>query len=135
MGAGARPSSSPARYATILADPPWDIQQKGSYGAERHYPLMSVEEIRSLRVDRLAADSGHLWLWTTNAALHEAFHVMKVWGYSYRGMPDVDQTSARSRAVPAQPDRASVAGGTRQGTDSVQIAGYLVLRPSAGTQP
>ena len=40
-------------YRTILADPPWDIQQKGSLGAVRHYPVMTVEAIAALEVDRL----------------------------------------------------------------------------------
>ena len=43
------------RYGTILADPPWDIHQRGTYGAIRHYPLMSVEAICNLRVNRLAS--------------------------------------------------------------------------------
>jgi hypothetical protein len=29
------------RYRTILADPPWDINQKGKYGAVKHYNLIS----------------------------------------------------------------------------------------------
>jgi len=54
------------RFRTILADPPWDLpSQHGRYGAERHYPLMTIEQICALRVDRLAADDAHLWLWVT----------------------------------------------------------------------
>ncbi|WP_329051199.1 MT-A70 family methyltransferase [Amycolatopsis sp. NBC_01488] len=71
------------KYRTILADPPWDIQQCGSLGAERHYPLMSIDEICSLRVDRLADDNAHLWLWTTNAALPVAQQVIEAWGFRY----------------------------------------------------
>ena len=33
------------KYSVILADPPWDVQQKGAYGAERHYSLMSLARI------------------------------------------------------------------------------------------
>ena len=72
------------RFATILADPPWDIQQRGSYGAARHYPVMSVEAICRLPVDRLALDDAHLWLWATNAALPAAYQVIRAWGFSYR---------------------------------------------------
>lgn len=80
------PSPSP-RYRTILADPPWNIQQGGgrnSYGAARHYPLMTLDAICDLRVDRLAADDAHLWLWVTNAALHGGHQVMQTWGFTYR---------------------------------------------------
>ena len=33
------------KYKTILADPPWDINQRGNYGAIKHYDLMSLERI------------------------------------------------------------------------------------------
>ena len=31
-----------AWFPTILADPPWDVLQRGGRGAHRHYPLMTV---------------------------------------------------------------------------------------------
>ncbi|MCL1876570.1 cytosine methyltransferase, partial [Candidatus Saccharibacteria bacterium] len=34
------------KYRTILADPPWDIQQKGTYGAVHHYDLMTLDRIK-----------------------------------------------------------------------------------------
>lgn len=74
------------RYGTILADPPWDIQQGGGRGAGRHYPLLSVEEICALPVRRLTAENAHLWLWTTNAALFAARQVIEAWGFSYRSV-------------------------------------------------
>lgn len=77
-------SSPTPRYRTILADPPWDIHQNGAYGAIQHYPLMTVEDICNLRVDRLAAEDAHLWLWVTNAALHAGHQVMQAWGFTYR---------------------------------------------------
>jgi len=72
-------------YGTILADPPWDVpSQRGTYGAGRHYPLMTIEQISALRVGHLAADDAHLWLWVTNAAWREQVTVMEAWGFSYR---------------------------------------------------
>jgi len=71
-------------YRTILADPPWSIVQTGHRGAETHYPLMDVEAICGLRVDRLCAEDAHLWLWVTNASLHAGKQVMEAWGFSYR---------------------------------------------------
>lgn len=81
--AGQRPSS-PQRFRTVLADPPWDIQQRGSFGAVRHYPLLRVEQIQALRVDKLCANDSHLWLWVTNASLHAGKSVMEAWGFTYR---------------------------------------------------
>jgi N6-adenosine-specific RNA methylase IME4 len=71
-------------YRTILADPPWDIQQRGSFGACRHYALMGVPAICSLQVGRLCTDDAHLWLWVTNAGLHAGKSVMEAWGFTYR---------------------------------------------------
>jgi N6-adenosine-specific RNA methylase IME4 len=75
-----------ARYATILADPPWSTQQLGSRGAIRHYPLMSLDAIASLRVDRLAAENSHCWLWVTNATVHAGEEVLAAWGFTYRSI-------------------------------------------------
>jgi N6-adenosine-specific RNA methylase IME4 len=72
-------------YRTILADPPWGTRnQKGGYGADRHYPLMPVEEICELAVARFAAADAHLWMWVTNADIFEQIAVMEAWGFSYR---------------------------------------------------
>jgi N6-adenosine-specific RNA methylase IME4 len=74
----------PKRFRTILADPPWDIQQKGARGAQRHYPLMSLERIKAMPVDGLAADNAHLWLWVTNATLRQGYDVAEAWGFTVR---------------------------------------------------
>ena len=72
------------KYSVILADPPWDVQQKGAYGAERHYSLMSLERIKALPVEDLATNDAHLWLWVTNATLREGYDVMESWGFTPR---------------------------------------------------
>jgi N6-adenosine-specific RNA methylase IME4 len=84
MGAPSVRPSSFVPYRTILADPPWDIQQRGSRGASQHYRVMPLEDICALRVERLVADDAHLWLWVTNASLFAGRSVMEAWGFSYR---------------------------------------------------
>jgi N6-adenosine-specific RNA methylase IME4 len=84
-GTGATGRPSPVlRYRTILADPPWTMQQTSSKGAIRHYPLMELDDICALPVSRLAADNAHCWLWTTNASLHAGREVLEAWGFAYR---------------------------------------------------
>ena len=73
-------------YRTILADPPWDIQQKGGRGAIVHYPLMTIDQIKALPVEQLAQDDAHLWLWATNGALEQAFGVARAWGFTPRSL-------------------------------------------------
>lgn len=72
------------RYTTILADPPWAMNQIGSRGAAQHYPVMPLDEIKALPVHRLAADNAHLWLWVTNADIFRQIEVMQAWGFTYK---------------------------------------------------
>lgn len=69
------------KFKTILADPPWEIAQKGKLGASRHYNLMSLEAIKNMPVTDLAEDNAHLWLWTYPAALEQSFEVVHAWGF------------------------------------------------------
>lgn len=72
-------------YRTILADPPWGTaNQRGARGADQHYPLMPLDDIRALRVDRLAAPNAHLWLWVTNHDWRDQITVMEAWGFTYK---------------------------------------------------
>ncbi len=82
LGAAIRPH--PKRFSTILADPPWDVQQKGALGAQAHYPLMTLEAITAMPVADLAAPDAHLWLWVTNATLRAGYDVMEAWGFTPR---------------------------------------------------
>jgi N6-adenosine-specific RNA methylase IME4 len=46
------------------------------------YPTMSVEEIAALPVRELADESGaHLYLWTTNRYVRDAYDVALAWGF------------------------------------------------------
>ncbi len=77
--------SEQIKYRTILADPPWDVpNQRGGYGAVRHYRLMALDDIKALRVDKLADDNSHLWLWVTNADWPQQITVMEAWGFTYK---------------------------------------------------
>ena len=74
------------KYATILADPPWDIQQKGNFGAVNHYDLMTLERIKAMPVADLMEENGHVWLWVTNATLEHGFEVLRAWGCTPRSV-------------------------------------------------
>lgn len=73
-------------YRTIYVDPPWPERGGGKIrrGANRHYPLMSISEIKALPVADLADPDGcHLYLWTTNNYLRDALEVVKAWDFTY----------------------------------------------------
>lgn len=72
------------KYATILADPPWERHQKGKYGASAHYALMPLSQIQAMPVADLAEDNAHLWLWVPNGLIQDGLDTMKAWGFTYR---------------------------------------------------
>ncbi|WP_433683353.1 MT-A70 family methyltransferase [Nocardia sp. CA-119907] len=78
------PTKQVRRYRTLLADPPWPTNQKGSWGASQHYDLMTIERIKALPVAELAEDDAFLWLWVTNGTLRAGYDVMEAWGFTPR---------------------------------------------------
>jgi N6-adenosine-specific RNA methylase IME4 len=73
-------------FKSVMADPPWPEQGGGviKRGADRHYDLMSVEEIAALPVRSIVASEAHLYLWVTNNYLMRANEVIKAWGFEYK---------------------------------------------------
>ena len=77
------------KFATILADPPWQFQNRTGKVAPEHkrlsrYGTMSLDEIRSLPVREISTDTAHLYLWIPNALLPEGLAVMGTWGFKYK---------------------------------------------------
>lgn len=77
------------KFATILADPPWQFQNRTGKMAPEHkrlarYSTLSLEEIKKIPVKDVAADTCHLYLWVPNALLAEGLEVMKAWGFVYK---------------------------------------------------
>lgn len=76
-------------YSTIVADPPWhydarvgqwdDRPMPGS--REMPYSMMSLDDIRALPVADLSRPGAHLYLWTTNRYLEDAYDVARAWGF------------------------------------------------------
>lgn len=82
-------SAGDLRFGTILADPPWQFQNKTGKVAPEHrrlnrYSTMTLQEICDLPVAKIAAPKSHLYLWVPNALLPEGLAVMKAWGFSYK---------------------------------------------------
>jgi N6-adenosine-specific RNA methylase IME4 len=78
--AGRRPSCG-----TIYADPPWAYDNQSTRAATKnHYRTMTVEQLCALPVARIAADDGHLHLWTTNGFLFEAPKIFAAWGFEFK---------------------------------------------------
>jgi N6-adenosine-specific RNA methylase IME4 len=77
------------KYATILADPPWQFSNRTGKVAPEHkrllrYPTMSLEEIKQLPVSSIVREKAHLYLWVPNALIKEGLEVMRRWGFEYK---------------------------------------------------
>ncbi len=77
------------KFSTILADPPWQFQNRTGKVAPEHkrlsrYGTLGLNEICDIPVDKTTADTAHLYLWVPNALLSEGLKVMKAWGFSYK---------------------------------------------------
>jgi len=88
-------------FKTIVADPPWPYKSSkaivGNAGrgtnklasggiatqvaAADQYPLMSMDQLKALRVITYADPNSHLYLWFTNAFAVEAHELARAWGF------------------------------------------------------
>lgn len=82
------------KYRTLVVDPPWAYNDKLSSGvkgwvgfgrgAANHYDLVSTDEIAAIPVGEWAAADAHLYIWTTNAFMVEAHHLVTMWGFQQK---------------------------------------------------
>ena len=86
------------KFSVIYADPPWSfrswsdkgrnrcpdalVRQKGL--AERHYKVMSLDDIKALPVGNIAAEDSALFLWTVDCHLPEALAIGETWGFRFK---------------------------------------------------
>ena len=77
------------KFKTVLADPPWQFQNRTGKVAPEHkrlsrYGTLTLEDIKALPVAEAAADTAHLYLWVPNALLPDGLAVMQAWGFQYK---------------------------------------------------
>lgn len=77
------------KFGTILADPPWQFQNRTGKVAPEHkrlsrYGTMNLDQIKGLPVSSVAAETAHLYLWVPNALLPDGIAVMEAWGFKYK---------------------------------------------------
>jgi len=82
-------NSLTGRFGTILADPPWQFQNRTGKMAPEHkrlsrYATLRLQDILELPVQLYAADRAHLYLWVPNALLEQGLQVMRAWGFEYK---------------------------------------------------
>ena len=72
-------------YQIIYADPPWTYDDKalaGNRGAGCKYDLMTLEELKSMKIP--TAENCILFMWATYPQLNEALELIKAWNFEYK---------------------------------------------------
>jgi len=77
------------KFGTILADPPWQFQNRTGKVAPEHkrlsrYGTLTLDQIKSMPISEAAAEVCHLYLWVPNALLPNGIAVMETWGFNYK---------------------------------------------------
>jgi N6-adenosine-specific RNA methylase IME4 len=77
------------KFRTVLADPPWQFQNKTGKIAPEHrrlrrYATMTLDEICALPVASVVEEPAHLYLWVPNALLPDGIRVLTAWGFTYK---------------------------------------------------
>ena len=84
--------TTPGGWRCITADPPWNFKARTALklenfhsrrDVEKHYAVMSLEDIMAMPVKQIAAKDSHLFIWTTGPCLRQAFDVIEAWGFKY----------------------------------------------------
>ncbi len=86
------PSLPNRQFDIIYADPPWDYKGQQQHtgkggdtsgGAEKHYPTIKLNDLKTLDVPSLAKEDCLLFLWVTNPHLDQGIDLGKAWGFKY----------------------------------------------------
>lgn len=80
------------RFRTIVADPPWRVNTGPSWGTPNTgtrnprshaltYPTMTTDEMAALPIKGMAEENAHLYLWTINRYVEDAYRLARMWGF------------------------------------------------------
>src|ERR1700743_1558053 len=77
------------KFRTIVADPPWQFQNRTGKMAPEHkrlsrYSTLDLQSIKDIPDQVAAEETAHLYLWVPNALLPEGLAVMDAWGFQYK---------------------------------------------------
>ena len=72
------------KFQVILADPPWQYRNNAKGAASKLYNTMSMDDMKSLKVNNLTDKDCVLFIWTTFPQIQEALDLIKAWGFTYK---------------------------------------------------
>jgi N6-adenosine-specific RNA methylase IME4 len=87
---GSFPGLRARSFGAIVIDPPWPYDTYSAKGegrsAKRHYPTMSLAEIKALPIAAHAAHDCWLFSWCPAPSTKFLIEVMDAWGFKFSGL-------------------------------------------------
>ncbi len=77
------------KFDIIVCDPPWSFSDplkmsQVKRGSASNYDVLSVENLKKLRIKELASDDSLLVLWVPSALLKSGLEVMEAWNFEQK---------------------------------------------------
>ena len=79
------------KFDVLYVDPPWSFSSKKTggtmkSGSDQIYGSMTLDELKALPVDKIAADNCLLVMWYVGAMPQEAIDLVNAWGFTLKNM-------------------------------------------------
>lgn len=85
------------KYQIIVVDPPWKIskikKRVRPNQVKMDYPMMSLEKIKSLPVNKISDDLCICFVWTIDKYLYDTPAILSAWGFKYHLTMAWDKTN------------------------------------------
>lgn len=92
-------------YEVIYADPAWIFNNKRtggsmSSGAASQYDVMTLEQLKALPIESIAAENCVLVMWWVGSQPQEALDLMAAWGFTLKTMTGFNWVKLTRRGLP-----------------------------------
>lgn len=120
------------KYSIIYADPPWqfsNVKTGGSLksGANSKYMTTSIEDLKAMDVNSLAADDALLVMWWVGSMPQEAIDLVNAWGFTLKNMNGIVWNKLTANNNP----HFGMGFYTRAGSESCLIATKGKFKPAS----
>jgi len=91
-------------YDVIVVDPPWEIKKitrkKRPNQINMDYPMMNLDKIASIPIEKISSDNSWCFLWTIQKYLFDSKKILERWGFHYLLTMVWEKTYGRSAGMP-----------------------------------
>ena len=120
------------KYEIIYCDPPWQFSNKniggnGKSGAASKYMTTSIDDLKAMDVNSIAAENAILFMWWVGSMPQEAIDLVHAWGFTLKNMNGIVWNKLTSRNNP----HFGMGFYTRAGSESCLIATKGKFKPAS----